>query len=235
MAQISTTRLFRFFPNSNNLKKRYPTRQTMTTIVAIQGDGYAVVCTDSRVSSMDESGFAFQITTLGAGSSKIAQNGKYLLGAAGDVRAINILHYSFVPPTPTPTLKGKQLDAFITNKFVPALRACFDESGYSLPERDSSEHLAEHNSTILVVINGTIYIIDGDYSWTSDNNGIYAIGSGSPYALGAIQALTPKQKPTLQQAKNIAVKALNITTKFDPYTGPPYQTYTQENPLPARK
>ena len=73
----------------------------MTTIVAIQGAGYAVIGTDSRISSFDESGMAYQITTLGTGTSKIASNGRYLLGAAGDVRAINILHHAFSPPAPT--------------------------------------------------------------------------------------------------------------------------------------
>jgi ATP-dependent protease HslVU (ClpYQ) peptidase subunit len=59
----------------------------MTTIVAIQGEGYSVICTDSRISSFDETGMAYQITTLVTGSSKIAPNGKYLLGSAGDGRA----------------------------------------------------------------------------------------------------------------------------------------------------
>jgi len=201
----------------------------LTTIVGIQGDGYAVVTTDSRISSIDESGFTYQVTTLGTGSSKVASNGKYLLGAAGDVRAINILHYVFAPPAPAPSLKGKKLDAFITSKFVPALRACFEEQGYALPERDSSDHIAEQGSTILVVVNGMIYVIDGDYSWTSDSAGFYAIGSGAPYALGALQVLRGNRKPTIQQAKTIALKALAVTAKFDPHTGAPFNTFVQEH------
>ena len=199
----------------------------MTTIVGIQGDGFAVVATDSRISSMDSGGFAFQVGTLAAGTSKIAQNGKYLLGAAGDVRAINIIHHAFVPPTPAPSVKGKKLDQFITLKFIPQLRDTFEDAGYAPSSKDEQ---AEHGSTILVVVNQTIYIIEGDYSWTSDNNGIFAIGTGAPYALGAIQALLPKHKPTPQQAKNILTKALNIAAKFDPHTGPPVQTYLQETP-----
>lgn len=199
----------------------------MTTIVALQGDGFAVVATDSRISSMDSSGFAYQISTLGSGSSKIAQNGKYLLGAAGDVRAINILHHAFTPPAPTPAVKGKKLDAFITNKFIPALRECFDEHGYSTPDNDEKDHIAEQGSTILVVINATIYIIENDYSWTSDNIGIYALGSGAPYALGALQALLTR-KPSITQAKTLLTKALTIASKFDPHTGPPIQAYTQD-------
>ena len=200
----------------------------MTTIVAIQGDTYSVVGTDSRVSSFDESGMAYQITTLGTGTAKVAINGRYLLGAAGDVRAINILHHAFTPPNPSFKTNGPNLDQFITQKFIPALRECFESTGYARPDHDEKNHIAEHSSTILVVINGMIYIIDGDYSWTSDRTGVYAIGTGSSYALGALQAITDGKQLTVQKAKTAINKALSITSKFDPYTGAPFQTFVQE-------
>lgn len=200
----------------------------MTTIVAIQGDGYAVIGTDSRVSSFDETGMAYQITTLGTGTAKVAANGRYLLGAAGDVRAINILHHAFSPPNPSFKTGGGHLDQFITQKFIPALRECFEVTGYATPDNDQKNHIAEHSSTILVVLNGVIYIIDGDYSWTSDRTGVYAIGSGSSYALGAIQAITGGKQLTIQKAKTAITKALSITSKFDPYTGSPFQMFVQE-------
>ena len=199
----------------------------MTTIIGVQGDGFAVVCVDSRISSMDIAGLT-QIGTLREGSSKIAANGKYLLGAAGDVRAINILHHVFQPPAPPPNLKGKKLDQFFTAKFIPALRECFDAQGYSMPDRDDKDHIAEQGSTILVSINGVIYVVDGDYSWASEANSVYSIGSGSAYALGAMQVLTHNKKQTIQQAKTNAIKALNIAARFDPHTGPPYHTFVQE-------
>lgn len=201
----------------------------MTTIIAYQADNCAVISVDSRVSSMDDGGFASQITTIGEGSSKVAKNGPYLLGAAGDMRAINILHHAFTPPAPTPGLSGKRLDQFITTKFIPALRECFEKQGYAAPERDDSAHIAEHGSTILVVINGTIYVIDGDYSWTSDVNRVYALGTGSAYALGSMYALiSGKKQPTPTQIKTMSLKALSIAAKFDPYTGSPFYTYIQE-------
>lgn len=201
----------------------------MTTIVAIQGDDYCVVGTDSRVSSFDESGMAYQITTLGTGSCKIAQKGRYLLGAAGDVRAINILHHAFTPPLPPFKSGGSQLDEFITLKFIPALQVCFENTGYAMPDlAEDKTHISEQSSTILVAINGVVYIIDGDYSWTSDRTGIYAIGTGSSYALGAVQALTNSKELTIQKAKTVVNKALSITSKFDPYTGSPFQIFSQE-------
>lgn len=202
----------------------------MTTIVAIQGDGFAAVCVDSRISDVDSNGSVSQIYTLREGHAKIAFNGKYLLGAAGDMRAINILHHSFQPPTPPANLKGKKLDEFITAKFVPSLRECFEQQGYAMPDNtEDKQHIAQHDSIILVSIHGSIYIIDGDYSWCSDSTGIYGLGSGSGYALGALQAMVGKKKITIAYARQMAMKALSIASKFDPHTGAPYHWFVQEH------
>jgi len=145
------------------------------------------------------------------------------------MRAINILHHVFQPPQFTASLKGKKLDQFITSKFVPALRECFEKQGYAVPtEKETSSHLAEHGSTVMVSVNGSIYIVDGDYSWTADSTGIYAMGTGSPYALGALQALVSNKTLTPAQAKKVALKAISIAAKNDPYTGSPFHCYIQE-------
>lgn len=213
----------------------------MTTIVAIQGDGFAVVAADSRIVSMSEDGVASPISHLGSNLSKVSQNGPYLLGAAGDVRAINILHHAFTPPTPPNNLKGKKLDAFITNKFIPSLREAFEKQGYATPEREGA-HIAEHDSVVLVVIHGVIYVIDGDYSWSSDSNGYYALGSGGDYALGALHVLLNKKKSLdIPAAKAAATKVISAAAKFDIHTGAPYHTYVQESsgkkqqPIPVKK
>jgi ATP-dependent protease HslVU (ClpYQ) peptidase subunit len=211
----------------------------MTTIIGIQGDGYAILGTDTRINSIDDGGFASQSSTLGSGMSKISANGKYLIGAAGDVRAINILHHAFTPPPAPVGVRGKKLDQFITVKFIPALRACFDQHGYSPPEgKDNKEHIAEQNSTIVLMVNATIYVIDNDYSWMSDSTGIYAAGSGSSYALGAANALSAGKSISQTQAKTIVLKSLAVSAKLDPYTGAPYHTYmqtVQEKPSSAKK
>lgn len=206
----------------------------MTTIVAVQGDNFSTICVDSRISYIEESGHISQIFSLKEGNCKVAVNGKYLLGAAGDMRAINILHHAFQPPIPAPNLKGKKLDEFITAKFIPALRECFEQQGYASPDsNEDKKHIAEQDSTIIVSIYGVIYIIDGDYSWASDASGIYALGSGGSYALGALQALIGKSKITLANSKLMSIKAISIAAKFDPHTGFPYHCFVQTNKTDA--
>lgn len=200
----------------------------MTTIAAIQGDGYAVVATDSRISEFYSEGSS-QVGTLNSSNGKVANNGKYILGAAGDLRAINLLHHAFSPPACPPNIKGKKLDRFITTKFIPALRLCFEEQGYATPDKDSKMHIAEHDSQIICIINCSIYIIDGDYSWYTNNTGLYSIGSGSSYAIGALTVITSNGRNNVQTAKKAVTKAIGVAARFDPHTGGPYTTYTQES------
>jgi len=197
----------------------------MTTIIAIQGEGFAVAVCDSRVSDVDQQGYATQIATVRESSGKLAYNGKYILGAAGDLRAINLLHHAFVPPTPAPNLRGKKLDHFITARFIPSLRELFETNGYANPQKESSDHIAQHGSVILVVINATIYVIDGSYSWASDTNGLFAIGTGAQYALGSLRTQETKNKLTVNASKKMALKAIAIASRYDPYTGSPYHTF----------
>lgn len=199
----------------------------MTTIVGIQGDGYAVLCGDSRISMIDESGNASLSITIASSQSKLCQIGRYVIGVAGDLRAINILQYSFNPPQPAATLKGKRLDAFIATKFIQELRTCLETHGYATSEREGRAQQIQQGSQYIVAVNSTIYQIDNDYAWCTDTSGMYAIGTGSPYALGALHALQTRQ-PSLPQAKKLALKALSVASKYDPYTGSPYNTVVQE-------
>ena len=186
----------------------------MTTIAAVQGEGWAVVGYDSRVS--EEDGRAY---TLPKDNGKIIKNGSYLLGAAGDMRAINLLAHVFKPPICSATTRGVKLDKFITTHFIPELKKCFEENSYS---KDG-----EQDSQIMAIVNGTIYEIGEDYSWCHDELGVYSIGSGAPYALGALNALAEGKKRTLTNARSSLKMALAVSCKFDKQSGEPIYLQTQ--------
>jgi ATP-dependent protease HslVU (ClpYQ) peptidase subunit len=201
----------------------------VTTIIGIQGDLFAVICADSRVTEEDAQGVAAQAMSLREIGFKVAQNGRWLMGVAGDVRAINILTHAFAPPVPPLSLRGRKLDRFITTKFIPSMRQCFDAEGYSNPVTENSSHQAEHNSVIMAAINGAIYVVEGDYSWSSDSFGVYAIGSGAQFALGSLATAIPTGgRVGLRTAKQAAMKAIAIAGRYDPGTAPPYQVFVQE-------
>jgi ATP-dependent protease HslVU (ClpYQ) peptidase subunit len=196
----------------------------MTTIVAVQGASWAVVGFDSRVT--EEAGRAY---TLGRGSAKVMKNGQYLLGAAGDVRAINILAYAFEPPKAN-DLVGIRLDRFMTSKFVPALRACFEDHGYAAKE---TKEQAQHGSVVLVIVNGSIYEIGEDYAWVRDTTGIYSFGSGGDYALGSMYATHGDgiSNLNISEVQKLVRDSLHIAARLDPGSGPPFHVMHQSKPV----
>lgn len=192
----------------------------MTTIIAVQGQEWAVVGFDSRVT--EEGGRSY---TLGRGSAKVVKNGQYLLGAAGDVRAINILAYAFQPPKAL-DLTGIRLDRFMTSKFVPALRECFEDHGYAVKE---SKEQAQHGSTVLAIVNGQIYEIDEDYAWVRDMTGIYSFGSGGDYAIGAMYTKSGGEISNLNMSdvQKLIRDSLHIAARLDIGSGPPFHILSQ--------
>jgi ATP-dependent protease HslVU (ClpYQ) peptidase subunit len=202
----------------------------MTTIIGLQGEGWSVIGADSKISSFDEQGFITSQSTLPQHTSKLIEKDGHILGAAGDVRAINLLHHVYEPPSLRYATSLEKLDKHVTKRVIPTLRRCFDEEGFSPPDKGDRDHKAEHNSTIIVSIKARIYVIENDYAWTQDRTGIYAIGTGAPFARAALHLLTGNNSTDkLNQKKAIAIteKALEIASVHDAYTGAPFHIVSQ--------
>lgn len=168
---------------------------------------------DSRVTEEN------RIFNLPKEAGKVVRNGQYIMGAAGDMRAVNLLAHTFKPPAPAATDLGTKLDKFMSAKFIPALKQCFDDAQYG--------EKGEQESSVLVLIHGRVYEIGNAYDWCLDETGIYAVGSGSDYALGAMLALTEGKKRTMSHAKSIIRSGIQIASRLDPATGEPIHIISQ--------
>lgn len=187
----------------------------MTTLAAIQGNGWAVLGCDSR--SSDENGRPINMLT-----HKIVENNGILIAGSGAGRGSNIMQFGWKAPKPRVT---DDLDVFMTQVFIPKMRQTFIDAGYDMKDDGDA---AGHDSEFLVCVRGVIYPIFEDYSWDRDSNGIYFSGSGGDIALGAIEALAIGRKtitPEIAEA-NIR-KAILIASKWDIYTSEPVITKTQ--------
>ena len=91
----------------------------MTTLAAIQGDGWSVIGCDSR--SSDDSGRPIDMAT-----PKIVENNGILIAGSGAGRGSNLLQYGWKAPRPG---AGENLDLFVTKKFIPAMRKLFIDAG----------------------------------------------------------------------------------------------------------
>ena len=173
----------------------------MTTLAAVQGEGWAVIGSDSL--STDENGRPINMAT-----PKIVKNGSFLIAGAGSVRGCNILQHGWTPPKP----RG-ELDRFMTKTFIPSMRKAFLDAGYDMKQDSSS---ALHDSEFLVLVHGVIYPIFEDYSWERSKDPLYVSGSGGAYALGALKTQNIDDEWSARQAIE---KAINIAIECDTSSG----------------
>ena len=177
----------------------------MTTLAAIQGDGWAVIAADSQ--SSDGDGFAINIPT-----GKMFRNNELIIAGAGQVRGINLLEHGW----DAPAVKLKNLDKYVTSILVPSMRKCFSMADYEY-KRDGES--VENDNIWIVAIQGQIYRIESDYSWERNSSNLYVAGSGERFALGALEAMDAGNVTTTTQAKNFLRKAIRIAAKYDAYSG----------------
>jgi ATP-dependent protease HslVU (ClpYQ) peptidase subunit len=176
----------------------------MTTVIAIQFDDCVEMIADSQINSSGQPYFHPDMV-------KIVAKGKYLIGIAGRVVALQTIQNSWTPPA-----LGAHKDSiynFIIIKVIPSLKTFIQDAKiFSDKERDDDDDLF----SILIAIKGELFEIDQDYSVSRREDGLYAIGSGSGYALGALLAGAS------------GIDAMNIAASLDVNTSAPFITLRQD-------
>ena len=189
----------------------------MTTLIAYQGDGWAVVGADSR--SSDEHGRPIVMAT-----HKIIENNSILIAGSGAGRGSNIMQFGWKAPKPT-TTEAQNLDGFISKKFIPEMRKAFIDAGYDMKEDGDA---AAHDSQFLIIVRGVIYPIFEDYSWDRDERGIYYSGSGGDIALGSfITLLDSIDKASPEDIEAAIQQSIAKACDWDIFTAPPIVTKIQ--------
>lgn len=178
----------------------------MTTIIGIQYDDNCTLIADNRVT--DDSGRIYTHPQM----EKLTEIGSFIIGGAGEVSPCDIAQHLWKPPTLTATDR-KDVYHFMISKAMPSLRECLKTNGYNFDEpHDEKDGL---RFQFLIACNGQLFDVDQDLAVMCSGDGIYGIGSGSAYAIGAIHA---GAKP---------MKAMEIAAKLTAFTSGPYITKTQ--------
>ena len=175
----------------------------MTTIVAVCKNGNVTMGADSQVTDGSRPNRHPRM-------EKITKNNGYLIAGSGDSQPCDILQHIFVPPVPS-VQERKDLYKFMIVKFIPAMRECLEDNGWK-PSTDDKES----GFNMLFAFDGEVFDIGDDLSVLLNDDGIYGVGSGSPYAIGALYA-----GATIE-------KALDYASSNDIYTSGPYQIVKQQ-------
>lgn len=156
----------------------------MTTIVAVQGGTVATIGAESYTTYGDRPYFHKDV-------KKIIRSGRWLIAAAGDANACDLITNVWKPPTPR---GNKNLYDFVATNVIKSLRKMFADNNYTQQPKDDGFDL-------LLAINGEVFQITNDYTLLKTSTGIYGIGSGADYAIGALMA-----GASVEEAMKIAIK-----------------------------
>lgn len=180
----------------------------MTTLIAFQGPDFAILGADSQVTDGDK-------RIISPSTPKIIKLGKYLLAVSGDCRPGDVLTYNWKPPA----YDGTDPVKFMGKKIIPSIIAAFKVQGFDYTKEATSY-------SYLLAFAGNVFEIGDDLSITQSIDGLYGVGSGSAYALGALAGQLPNLAKA-DWAQEQILEALTIAAKYDINTSKPFQIEVQ--------
>lgn len=107
---------------------------------------------------------------------KVFQNGPFLIGYTDSFRMGQLLQYHLRVED---QLDGQEDMDYLVTKFVPAVRECLKEGGYTWIENNR-----ETSGLFMVGYRKRLYNVQSDFQVNSYRSGFMAIGCGADYALG---------------------------------------------------
>jgi ATP-dependent protease HslVU (ClpYQ) peptidase subunit len=175
----------------------------MTCIVAIEHEGKVYMGGDSSAAG----GWDMSVIDF----SKVFRSGDFLIGYTTSFRMGQLLEHELV----VAKQENESDMHYMITKFIPAVRELFKGAGFT--KIDSNR---EEGGKFLVGYKGKVYRIDDDYQALRYRNGMYSVGCGYAYALGALAS-----NETDAPEKRI-LKSLEIAGIFSNGVCPPYYVVT---------
>lgn len=173
----------------------------MTTIIGIDDLNDCELIADAQTTSDNR---PYRHSQL----SKLVRRGDYILAAAGSGYACDLVQYVWMPPP----WDGSEPAVFIRSVVVPHLRGTLEGNDWQ-PNTEKDETLV-----LLIALAGRIFQIESDFTVLMRSDGMYAIGSGAGYAIGALEAGASSDE------------AMQIAARNDIYTGLPAERMVQVKP-----
>jgi len=158
----------------------------MTCIAAVAKNGKVWMGGDSA--SVSDDGDHDLVAT-----EKVFKRGEFLYGFAGCWRTGQVLRHIFKEPARPNRKSLSDLD-YLVGHWIDAWRELLATRGiHKTFETGASGQYA----TLLLGYRGTLYQIEQDHAVLTPRDGIFAIGSGSDFALGALHVM-PSKPPALR-------------------------------------
>lgn len=141
---------------------------------------------------------------------KVFQNGEFVIGTAGSIRWQQMMTVMDFPRVK----KNANLDRYMAIDFPQRLRHAAHDLG-CLEEHDNVS-IAE--GYFLVALRGRIWRIQPNFDSFEVEDGLVAVGSGEPYALGAMKAIASNTT----DLRTIVEGALLVAEYYSPHVRGPF-------------
>lgn len=132
----------------------------------------------------DNAGFIGGGTILQHNNGKVFKSGEFVMGCAGRRRFGELARYAFKPPA----IKIKDVERYMVTTFIDALREALRGKGYLFSTNGQESADQDNGDGMLVGVRGGLYFVGCDFTASMVADGIFSIGCGQDYALGALYA-----------------------------------------------
>lgn len=183
----------------------------MTCIVGIAHGGEVFIGGDSA-------GVNSSLSITSRVDEKVFRNGPYLIGYTSSFRMGQLLRFMLKVPKRDPDVSAFE---HMVTSFIPAVRQCFAEGGYTWKEDDMV-----FGGEFLVGYDGHLFHVECDFQVGEANHGYDACGCGHDLALGSLfstEAVWSHNKEKLPPDMRIEM-ALRAAAEFSAGVRSPFVT-----------
>lgn len=183
----------------------------MTCIVALRTTNKTVIlggdsfCGDDEVVNLCRAPKVYKVGPIG-------------VGLCGQVRSEQILEKTLKKVVPEQEEKGELTEEWLVYKLPNIIRKAMKKHG-ALCEDQGAHQL--NDSEYIFAFNGKIYFLDEDFGLWDTQYKYGAIGSGKPFALGALAYAS--ETPQMEENPHRVVQmALEAAAKWSPWVRAPF-------------
>ncbi|QGH71208.1 putative ATP-dependent protease [Methanobacterium virus PhiF1] len=149
---------------------------------------------------------------------KVGIKGEFLIGAAGTLGVLQIVGYDTIFP---PLYEGQDVLEYLISTLVPTIKSTLEDNGYLRNENG----IESMDATVMIGLRGRLFEIDSGFGvFERKGDNFLAIGSGSHFALGALEAMKTVDVDPIDRVR----KALEVASRFDAATQPPFSLVTSK-------
>jgi len=181
----------------------------MTCIVGLEHDGKVYIGGDAAGTGDTRQAIMTE--------PKVFRRGAFVIGYTTSFRMGQLLQHTLKAPSYTAEWQKRGPHAFMTVRFVDAVRKCLEAGGWLTKKNEQIE-----GGTFLVGFRDQLFAVESDLQVGRVIDGFWAVGSGSGLALGSLHTSRSLLWPDAGRPDQRITLALEAAARFDSAVAGPF-------------